>query len=114
MTTDPARVPPYLQTGGRSRPLDANLAIEAQVITTEAGRVELPRLQFEPRDIVALCEEPHAVAEVAVRLGMHLGVARVLVGDLVATGHLMVRRPELDQAMRVEIIERVIRGLDRL
>ena len=114
MSVDPARVPPYLQTGGRSRPVDADLAVEAQVITTEAGKTGLARLQFEPHDIVALCEEPHAVAEVAVRLGMHLGVARVLVGDLVATGHLTVRRPELDPARRVEIIERVIRGLDRL
>ncbi len=111
---DPTRLPPYLLTGGRARPIDDNLEIEAQVMTTVAGRGELPRLHFEIRDIVALCAEPHAVAEVAVRLGMHLGVARVLVGDLVATGHLTVRRPELDPTMRAQIIERVIRGLDNL
>lgn len=114
MTTDPARIPPYLLTGGRARPVDDSLEIEAQVITTTAGRSELPRLHFETRDIVALCEEPHAVAEVAVQLGMHLGVARVLVGDLVATGHLVVARPELDPAVRAHIIERVIRGLDNI
>ncbi len=114
MTSDPARVPPYLLTGGRARPIDDSLEIEAQVITTIAGRGELPRLHFETRDIVALCEEPHAVAEVAVRLGIHLGVARVLVGDLVATGHLTVRRPELDPTIRAQIIERVIRGLDNI
>jgi hypothetical protein len=113
-TVDPARVPPYLLTGGRARPIDENLAVEAQVITTLSGRADLPTLQFEVRDIVALCDEPHAVVEVAGRLGLHLGVVRVLVGDLVASGHLMVQRPLLDPSRRVEIIERVIRGLDQL
>ena len=113
-TVDPARVPPYLLTGGRARPLDENLAVEAQVITTLSGRADLPTLQFEVRDIVTLCDEPHAVVEVAGRLGLHLGVVRVLVGDLVASGHLMVQRPLIDPSRRVEIIERVIRGLDQL
>jgi Protein of unknown function (DUF742) len=108
---DPARVPPYLLTRGRARPVDESLELEAQVITTGAGRAELARLQFENRAIVSLCEQPHAVAEVAVRLGLHLGVARVLVGDLVAVGHLSVRRPEIDPDQRADLIERVIRGL---
>ena len=112
---DPARVPPYLLTGGRVRPVDEALAIEAQVTTTEAGRADLPALQFEVRDIVTLCDdEPVAVVEVASRLGLHLGVVRVLVGDLVARGHLVVQRPLIDPSRRVEIIERVIRGLDKL
>jgi Protein of unknown function (DUF742) len=112
---DPARVPPYLLTGGRARPVDENLAIEAQVLTTLAGRADIPTLQFEVRDIVVACDdEPLAVVEVASKLGLHLGVARVLVGDLVASGHLMVQRPLIDPTRRVEIIERVIRGLDNL
>jgi hypothetical protein len=37
----------------------------------------------------------------------------VLVGDLVASGHLMVQRPDRPVPPR-EIIERVIRGLDQL
>jgi hypothetical protein len=109
-----ARVPPYLLTGGRARPVDDSLEIEAQVITTLIGRHDLSRLNFETRDIVRLCEEPHAIVEVAARLSMHVGVARVLVGDLVATGHLTVRRPHLDLVMRNEVIERVIRGLHHL
>jgi hypothetical protein len=111
---DPVRLPPYLITGGRSRPVDDSLEIEAQVIATSVGQQDLDRLSFENRDIVQLCEQPYAVAEVAARLNLHLGVTRVLVGDLVATGHLSVRRPEWDTKVRAEIIERVIRGLDRL
>jgi Protein of unknown function (DUF742) len=108
------RLPPYLLTGGRARPVDDNLEIEAQVVATPAGRGQLVRLQFENHDIVALCEQPFAVVEIAGRLGLHLGVARVLVGDLVALGYLSVRRPEIDPALRAQIIERVIRGLDRI
>jgi hypothetical protein len=113
-TLDPARVPPYLLTGGRVRPVDESLAIEAQVITTLAGRAESPALQFEVRDIVDLCDEPHAVVEVASILRLHLGVVRILVGDLVVSGYLTIARPTLDPSRRVEIIERVIRGLDKL
>jgi Protein of unknown function (DUF742) len=110
----PARIPPYLLTGGRVRPVDESLELEAQVITTEAGRNSLDRLSFETRDIVALCERPYAVAEVAAQLGLHLGVTRVLVGDLVVTGQLSVRRPERNAHRRADIIERVIRGLDAI
>ena len=113
-TLDPARLPPYLLTGGRVRPVDESLPIEAQVLTTLAGRADAAALQFEVSDIVALCEEPHAVVEIASALRLHLGVVRVLVGDLVASGYLMVARPTLDPSRRVEIIERVIRGLDQL
>jgi len=88
--------------------------VEAQVIATKSGLADLPTWAFEVRDIVTLCDEPQAVAEVASRLGLHLGVVRVLVGDLVAGGHLMVQRPPIDPSRRVEIIERVIRGLDGL
>jgi hypothetical protein len=111
---DPARIPPYLRTGGRVRPVDDSLELEAQVMTTDAGRDQLAALSFEPHDIVALCERPYAVAEVAARLGLHLGVTRILVGDLVLAGHLSVRRPERDAHLRADIIERVIRGLDAI
>jgi hypothetical protein len=113
-TLDPARLPPYLLTGGRARPVDESLAVEAQVLTTLAGRADAHSLQFEVRDIVELCDEPHAVVEVASALRLHLGVVRILVGDLVASGYLTVAKPTVDPSRRAEIIERVIRGLDKL
>ncbi|MET7424493.1 DUF742 domain-containing protein [Dactylosporangium sp. NPDC005555] len=106
-------VRPYLLTGGRARP-DAVLEIEAQVLTTAAGEDALDRHRYEQREIVLLCRRPLAVAEVAARLGLHLGVARVLVGDLVACGHLAARRPDHAPHRNVAIIERVIRGLQAI
>jgi len=105
---------PYLLTSGRVRPVDETLEIEAQVVTTELGRASYRRLAFEHRDIVALCATTMSIAEVAARLGYHLGVAKVLVADLAAQGHLFVRRPEAQPALDLNLVERVIRGLEAI
>jgi len=68
------------------------------------------RLPPEKRAILALCVEPLSVAEISARLRMHLGVTRILVGDLRAKGLLDVH--VLDNAFPdPETILRVIRGL---
>jgi len=105
---------PYLLTAGRVAPVDQTLEIEAQVLTSELGMAAYYRLTFEHRDIVLLCRVPMSVAEVGARLGYHVGVAKVLVADLAALGHLIVRRPESRPAFNLELLERVIRGLEAL
>ncbi|MGH3881133.1 MAG: DUF742 domain-containing protein [Actinophytocola sp.] len=105
---------PYLLTSGRVRPIDESLEIEAQVVATAQGLADCERLAFEHRDIVALCAEPASVAEIAARLGLHIGVTRVLVGDLAALGYLAVLRPEAGLHRDVDTIERVIRGLESI
>jgi uncharacterized protein DUF742 len=67
-------------------------------------------LSPEKRAIVALCAEPVSVAEISARLGLHLGVTRILVGDLRADGHLDVHVLDNDFP-DPETIMRVIRGL---
>jgi len=101
---------PFLLTAGRVI-ADSSIAIETQVISTEHGRASVGALEFERRDIVALCETPLGVAEIAAMLGLHLGVVRVLVGDLSAEGHLAVYLPNADAAQDVDTLLRVIRGL---
>ena len=107
-------VRPYLLTGGRTGPVNGTLEIEAQMATTALGRAILERLAFEQHDIVLLCQQPTAVAEIAAQLNLHLGVARVLVGDLLTSGYLSARRPEVGLHRNVPIIERVIRGLQAI
>jgi hypothetical protein len=107
-------VRPYLLTGGRTGPVNGTLEIEAQMATTALGRAILERLSFEQHDIVSLCQQPTAVAEIAAQLNLHLGVARVLVGDLLTSGYLSARRPEVGLHRNVPIIERVIRGLQAI
>lgn len=105
---------PYLQTSGRAKPVDHTLEIEAQVVTSELGAASHRRLSFEHRDIVDLCGATMSVAEVAAKLGLHIGVARVLVADLAALGYLVVSRPSLRLSQDTRMIERVIRGLEAI
>lgn len=105
---------PYLLTSGRVQPIDHTLEIEAQVMTTEYGQASYPRLSFEHRDIIGLCMTAMSVAEVAARLRLHIGVAKVIVADLAALGCLIVERPTAEPADDPDMIERVIRGLEAI
>jgi hypothetical protein len=105
---------PYLLTSGRAEPVDDTLEIEAQVQTTELGLSAYGRLSFEYREIVELCTTTMSVAEVAARLRLHIGVARVLVADLAALGYLIVQRPSFPLSQDLNLIERVIRGLEAI
>jgi len=107
---DSAGLRPFLLTAGRVAGQDS-IAIETQVVTTERGRTEVAQLGFERRDIVSLCADPLSVAEIAAQLSLHLGVVRVLVGDLSADGHLSVYLPNADASTDVDTLLRVIRGL---
>lgn len=112
-TPEPAVVPdatvrPFLVTSGRTAG-EAELPLEAQVVVTPEGRGARQWLTFEYRDIVSLCDEPLAVAEIAARLSLHLGVTRVLVGDLQEHGIVTTYAPEAD--FDVDTIMRVINGL---
>jgi Protein of unknown function (DUF742) len=112
-TTSPLR--PYLLTSGRAEPVDQTLEIEAQVMATElAATGYAARLSYEHRDIVELCATTMSVAEVAARLKLHIGVARVLVADLAAQGYLIVERPSLQLSQDPNLIERVIGGLEAI
>lgn len=101
---------PFLLTSGRVA-ADTAIAIETQVISTDLGRSAVRTLGFERRDIVALCANPLAVAEIAAILGLHLGVVRVLVGDLSGDGYLAVYLPNAAASHDVDTLLRVIRGL---
>ncbi len=105
---------PYLLTAGRAEPIDETLEIEAQVLATQVGSSAQDRLVFEHRDIVALCTTPVSVAEVGAKLGLHVGVARVLVADLAAAGYLIVQRPSVELSEDLDLIEKVIRGLQNI
>lgn len=98
---------PYLVTQGRTAGR-TDIALEAQVMATPAGLGARNTLSFEYRDIVDLVEQPLAVAEVAAVLQLHLGVARVLLGDLQARGMVTTFETDVAPVDDVEMIQRVI------
>ncbi len=103
-------VPAYAVTGGRTRSGGRDLPVETMVTTTADGVREVVDLRFERREIVLLCRKPHSVAEVAARVRLPLGAARVLVSDLATTGHLVAHVPSDERPDR-EVLERLLSGL---
>jgi hypothetical protein len=107
---------PYLLTGGRTRSIGRDIPIEALVVT-RPGPVSAfgPRrpvtagLGDEQRRIIEACRSPLAVAEIAVLLGVPLGVARVLVSDLAVTGHVEVCETVLRDER--DLLRRLIAGV---
>ena len=99
---DDVVIRPFLLTGGRTRPIQDGLRVEA-LVQAQPPALAAP-LRFEARRIVEACQQPTSVAEVAADLRLPLGVTRVLVADLVADGCLQLAQ---QQEMSVELIERI-------
>ncbi|BBZ06607.1 hypothetical protein MDOR_07760 [Mycolicibacterium doricum] len=112
----PSLVRPYTLTAGRTDSR-VHLPLEAPIETLESVRPPRWPAGDVRGDILGLCAQRPSVAEIAARLSVPLGVARVLVGDLVTQGYLRVH-VTLDQSStsdeRRELIGRTLRGLRAL
>jgi len=95
-------VRPFIVTRGRTRPLHDGLRLETLVEALPAA-LSAP-LQFEQRQIVELAQRPVSVAEVAARVGVPLGVARVLIADLYTGNYISLHEPH---ELPVHVIERI-------
>ncbi|MGG7104805.1 DUF742 domain-containing protein [Rhodococcus sp. 24CO] len=113
---EPSLVRPYALTEGRTKP-SIDLPLEAIVATVEDAIAK----NLAPEDIrgsiVALCGQRISIAEIGAYLGVPIGVARVLVADLVVAGALEVQatlRSDATAVERLDLIERTLRGLRAL
>ena len=113
----PALVRPYARTGGRTKP-GRELDLEALVLPTANGREawESPLLSPEHNTVIEICQRSVSVAEIAAQLRVPLGVARVIIADMVDLGLVEVMKTaaadgdERDPAF----LRRVLSGLQRL
>ena len=115
-----ALVRPYAVTRGRTRP-KLEIAIEALVETTVRGRAATRRpggAAQEQQYISTLCDgRLQSLAEIAARMQLPLGVARVIVADMAADGLVAVYEPtslDENESVGLELLERVLSGLRRL
>ncbi|HET9728011.1 MAG TPA: DUF742 domain-containing protein [Acidimicrobiia bacterium] len=100
-------VRPFIITGGRTRPVDGSLRMETMVQAVAGVNASFT---FEHKAIVGACEEPRSIAEIAAEIEVPLGVAVVLVADLVGQGCLEVFESsgvEIELAAISRMIERV-------
>ncbi|MEZ3161397.1 DUF742 domain-containing protein [Microbacterium sp. BWT-B31] len=106
-------VRPYALTRGRTAPTRA-YPLEA-LVRTDLEMLDGLRLSPEERSIAELCRRSRSVAEVAALVHIPLGVARVLIGDLVERGVVRVHtQAEPDSAPGAALLERVLSGLRKL
>jgi Protein of unknown function (DUF742) len=108
-------VRPYAWTRGRTKS-GLDLAIEALVSTSQRAKDQIGLLQVEHRAVAELCEQTRSVAEVAALLSIPLGVARVVLGDMVGLNLVTVHQTasSAGSAPDLALMERVLSGLRRL
>jgi Protein of unknown function (DUF742) len=112
----PNRARPYTLTGGRTRP-----PVELPIEATVEALVSSGEPDWAPSDvravIIGLCNGRPSIAEISSHADLPIGVTRVLVGDLVESGHLRVHATLTDRSTvseRRRLIERTLVGLRAL
>jgi hypothetical protein len=108
--SDPRQlVRPYTRTGGRTH---AGYRLELEtLLSTPLGREgEMTRLRDDLRAICEACRMPRSTAEVAARLRLPLGAARVLIADVVDLGLLYVHESAAGEPT-MDLLYRVAAGL---
>lgn len=111
-------VRPYAITSGRtpSTSASAQLDLATQVMTLRSAESTDPAgLTPEHLKIKRLCQRPLSIAELAAHLNLPLGVIRVLSGDLIERGVVIVRSPaQTAEAPNRELLQAVLDGLSKL
>jgi hypothetical protein len=106
-------VRPYALTGGKTRPSGARIDL---IDTVHAVRVVGLNLRLTPEQarVLASCQAPVALVELAADLGLATGVVRILVSDLRERGLVTVQRARPAGVSDLTILREVADGLRRL
>lgn len=103
-------VRPYVITDGRAHPTRGSFDLVTLVI---AAKGDPSGLSPEKRRVMELCRGGSlSVAEVAGHLGIPVSVTKVLLADLVDSGHIIARSPiPVAELPDIEILQEVLDGL---
>ncbi len=104
---------PYAMTGGRTGGDGPEIHLESQVVSTPRGLAALVSHRWEAARVIEVAENPTALVEIAARLEIPIGVARVLVADLVAAGAVTIHVPDTGPSF-TSLLERVLDGVRQL
>jgi Protein of unknown function (DUF742) len=104
---------PYTVTGGRTRPRGERQFDLIDIVVATGAE---PGGAFSPgpehRHILGLCQRPTVVADLTAAVGLHLGLVRVLLGDLLYEDLISLSK----QAQRTDlrVLQRVLDHLKAL
>jgi hypothetical protein len=87
---------PYTITGGRTGADSAPIALEALVKATTLGAQIKHQFRWEAARVIDLARADTALVELAARLDVPIGVARVVVADLAQRGAVTIIEPRGD------------------
>lgn len=116
----------FVLTGGRARPSRNTHVLDVITMVTSVPDRSVAGLLPEQLAVVELCRGGYlSVVEVAGRLGQPLTITRVLLGDLLDTGHIVTRVPPPasvsttesgagDRAATAHMLEKLLHGLQAL
>jgi hypothetical protein len=105
-------VRPYAMTGGRTG-VDTDISLEAQIQASTRASHHLGAYRWEAAKLIDLVETPMALIEISARLEIPIGVARVLVSDLVDDGAVVIHVPQKTHNYS-SLLERVLDGVRNL
>ncbi|WP_067823256.1 DUF742 domain-containing protein [Nocardia inohanensis] len=107
----------YTLTGGRSRP-DSDAFDLVTLVVAECDPA--PGMQSEHAAILTMCRAPTAVVEIAAELRLPVGIATILLSDLLHAGKITVRHPRHNTGAQwnslpdTTTLEKVLVGLRNL
>ena len=105
----------FALTQARARSIGADLPLDTLVRSRAMDERDFPPLSPEQAAILAMCRSPIAIAEISAHLQVHLGIARVLVSDLVANGLAFITENESGtEGPSLFLLERLLDGLQAL
>jgi hypothetical protein len=110
-------VRPYALTRGRTLPpTREGFDLIAIIAAAATASFAPPGAGPEHLAILELCVRPHSVAEISAKLRLPLGVVRVLLGDLLDHGLIVVRKPAVTnhQTPNEHVLKEVLHGLKAL
>jgi hypothetical protein len=107
-------VRPYAITGGRTSSGGPVIELESQVVATAKGAEYLNRYRWEAARVIEIASHPLALIEVAVQLDVPVGVARVVISDLVKEGSLQLLDPQRAESSYADLLEKVLDGIRSL
>ena len=103
---------PYAITGGRTGS-DVEIGLESQIQANTRASQHLGAYRWEAAKLIELVQSPMALIELAARLELPVGVARVLVADLIDDGAVVLHTPVAAQTYG-SLLERVLDGVRNL